>query len=79
MKGASLARTTRSIVYSTPVSDQGTFTPVGAQGRFHGTPLKKTLSHRFLFRVISILAKILKTTFPKKFFKEIWLKVGEHK
>ena len=32
----------------------------------------------FLFRVISILAKIWKTTFPKEFFKEIWLKVGEH-
>ena len=34
--------------------------------------------NRFLFRVISILAKIWKTTFPKEFFKEIWLKVGEH-
>ena len=32
----------------------------------------------FYFRVISILAKIGKTTFPKEFFNEIWLKVGEH-
>ena len=31
-----------------------------------------------MFRVISILAKIWKTTFPMKFFNEIWLKVGEH-
>ena len=30
------------------------------------------------YRVISILAKIWKTTFPKEFFNEIWLKVGEH-
>ena len=35
-------------------------------------------NNRFLFRVISILAKIWKTTFPKEFFNEIWLKVGEH-
>ena len=35
-------------------------------------------NNRFLFCVISILAKIWKTTFPKKFFNEIWLKVGEH-
>ena len=34
--------------------------------------------NRFLFHVISILAKIWKTTFPKKVFNEIWLKVGEH-
>ena len=33
---------------------------------------------RFLFCVISILAKIWKTTFPKEFFNEIWLKVGEY-
>ena len=33
---------------------------------------------RFLFRVISISAKIWKTTFPKEFFNEIWRKVGEH-
>ena len=32
----------------------------------------------FLFRVISILAKIWKTSFPKEFFNEIWLKIGEH-
>ena len=31
----------------------------------------------FLFRVILILAKIWKTTFPKEFFNEIWLKAGE--
>ena len=35
-------------------------------------------NNRFLFRVISILAKIWKTTFPKEFFNESWLKVGEH-
>ena len=35
-------------------------------------------NNRFMFRVISILAKIWKNTFPKEFFKEIWLKVGEH-
>ena len=35
-------------------------------------------NNRFLFRVISILAKIWKTTFPKEFFNEIWLKVGKH-
>ena len=34
--------------------------------------------NRFLFRIISILAKIWKTTFLKEFFNEIWLKVGEH-
>ena len=31
------------------------------------------------FYFVSILAKIWKTTFPKEFFNEIWLKVGEHK
>ena len=35
-------------------------------------------NNRFLFCVISILAKIWKTTFPKESFNEIWLKVGEH-
>ena len=35
-------------------------------------------NNQFLFRVISILAKIWKTSFPKEFFNEIWLKVGEH-
>ena len=35
-------------------------------------------NNRFLFRVISILVKIWKTTFPKEFFNEIWLKVDEH-
>ena len=35
-------------------------------------------NNRFLFRVISILAKIWKTTFPKEFSNEIWLKVEEH-
>ena len=35
-------------------------------------------NNRFLYRVISILPKIWKTTFPKEFFNEIWLKVGEH-
>ena len=28
--------------------------------------------------IISILANIWKSTFPKEFFNEIWLKVGEH-
>ena len=35
-------------------------------------------NNRFLFRVISILAKIWKNAFPKEFFNEVWLKVGEH-
>ena len=35
-------------------------------------------NNRFSFRIISILAKIRKTTFPKKFFNEIWLKLGDH-
>ena len=35
-------------------------------------------NNRFLFCIISILAKIWKTTFPKEFFNEIWLKIGEH-
>ena len=33
-------------------------------------------NNRFSFRVISILAKILKNPFPKEFFNEIWLKEG---
>ena len=32
----------------------------------------------FSIRVISILAKIWKTTFPKEFFNEIWLKVRDY-
>ena len=32
----------------------------------------------FLFLVILILAKNWKNTFPKEFFNEILLKVGEH-
>ena len=35
-------------------------------------------NNRFLFRVISILAKFWKTTFPKDFLNEIWLKEGEY-
>ena len=35
-------------------------------------------NNRFSFRFISISAKIWKNTFPKKFFNEIWLKVGDH-
>ena len=35
-------------------------------------------NNRFLFRVISILAKFWKTTFPEEFFNEIWLKEGEY-
>ena len=35
-------------------------------------------NNQFLFRVISILTKIWKTTFPTEFVNEIWLKVGEH-
>ena len=34
---------------------------------------------RFLSHVILILAKIWKTTFPKVFYNEIWLKVEGHK
>ena len=35
-------------------------------------------NNRFLFQVISILAKFWKNTFPKEFFNEIWLKEGEY-
>ena len=42
------------------------------------TVLKWRPKNRFLFRIILILAKICKTTFPKEFFNEIWLKVGEY-
>ena len=35
-------------------------------------------NNRFSFRDISISAKIWKTTFPKEFFNEIWLKLGEY-
>ena len=98
------------------LSDQGTFTPVGAQGGgVHGIPKKTSFltgilhfekfkifiwkilkiisasffffkfctvwkwrpNNQFLVHVISILAKIWKTTFPKEFFSEIWLIVGE--
>ena len=41
------------------------------------TVLKWRPNDRYQFRIISILAKIWKTTFPKEFFNEIWLK-GEH-
>ena len=34
--------------------------------------------YRLLFRVILILAKIGKFTFPKYFFNEFWLIVREH-
>ena len=37
------------------------------------------MAAKFLFRVILILAKFWKTTFPKEFFNEIWLKEGEYK
>ena len=39
---------------------------------------KMAVKYRFLFRIIPILAKIWKTTFPKEFFNETWLKVGKH-
>ena len=42
------------------------------------TVLKWRPNNRFLFRFISISAKIWKSTFPKEFFNEIWLKVGEN-
>ena len=35
-------------------------------------------NNQFSFRVISISAKIWKPTFPKEFFNEIWLKLGDH-
>ena len=38
----------------------------------------KFQNNLFLFPVGSDLAKIWKTPFPKEFFNEIWLKVGEH-
>ena len=42
------------------------------------TVLKWRRNNQFLFRVISIVAKMWKTTFPNEFFNEIWLKVEEH-
>ena len=43
---------------------------------------KKKYFYRFKmaakFCVILISAKIWKTTFPKEFFNEIWLKLGDH-
>ena len=36
-------------------------------------------NNRFLFRVISILAKFWKNTIPKEFFNEICLKEGKYK
>ena len=98
------------------LSDQGTFTPVGAGGGGSmETPEKTTFplefcneiciiyvrakkknhnsekknlkcctvskwrpNNRFLFHVISILAKFWKTTCPREFFNEIWLKEGEY-
>ena len=44
----------------------------------HFTVWKWRPNDQFLFRVISILAKFWKTTFPKEFFNEIWLKEGEY-
>ena len=35
-------------------------------------------NNQFLFRVISIVVKILKTAFPKEFFKEIRLKLADN-
>ena len=35
-------------------------------------------NYRFSFCVISILAKIWKTTFTKEFFNEIWLIIGDY-
>ena len=39
---------------------------------------KMAANNRFLFRIISILAKFWKNIFPKEFFNEIWLKEGEY-
>ena len=41
-------------------------------------PFKMAAKKLFSFRENSHLTKIWKTTFPMKFFNEIWLKVGEH-
>ena len=35
-------------------------------------------NNRFSFHVISISAKIWKTTFPKECFNEIWLKLADY-
>ena len=35
-------------------------------------------NNRYVFRVISILTNILKTTFPKEFFSEFWLIIRQH-
>ena len=39
---------------------------------------KIAAKNEFSFRENSHVTKIWKTTFPKEFFNEIWLKVGEH-
>ena len=43
-------------------------------------PKKTTFSPEFLncIYTMSISAKIWKITFPKEFFNEIWLKLGNH-
>ena len=46
--------------------------------KFICTVSKWRPNNRFSFRDISISAKIRKTTFPKEFFDEIWLKLGDH-
>ena len=40
--------------------------------------LKWQPNDQFSFRVTSISAEIWKITFPKEFFDEIWLIVGDH-
>ena len=52
----------------------GVFTPV----YLIDTVSKWGPNNWFSFRLISILARIWKTTFPKEFFNEIWLKLEDH-
>ena len=43
-----------------PLSDQGTFTLVGAQGGFHGTPEKTTFPLEFCNEICTIYVRAIK-------------------
>ena len=52
-------------------SDQGTFTPVGAQGGFHGPPEKTTFTPEFCIEIYTIYVQaIKKSQFCKKKTKQ---------
>ena len=60
--------------YAKHLSDQGTFTPVGAIGGFHGTPLRKPLFHRnFAMKFAPCMYALLETIIPDFFFLNVVL------